>query len=73
MPRESPVHWQRRGQRIPPERWQAHREILTKLYLENGASHKDIVQVMARDHQLVITYSTLIAMITRSEPLIFIY
>ena len=45
-----------RAKCIPAADWETYRERLTKLYLENDTSRKDIVDIMAQSHNFFITY-----------------
>ncbi len=58
MPIQSPQQHRHRARRIPAERWEAQRETLTTLYLEDEASHREIVEIMARQHRFNITYES---------------
>ena len=44
-----------RARRIPEEEWENYREKLVKLYIEEEASQKDIIDLMAEQHNFVIT------------------
>lgn len=44
-----------RARRIPGEEWENYREKLVKLYIEEEASQKDIIDTMAKQHNFVIT------------------
>jgi hypothetical protein len=44
-----------RARRIPDAEWDQWRTELVRLYLEECASRKEIIEIMARDHNFVIT------------------
>jgi Clr5 domain len=44
-----------RARRISDEEWDTHREKLVKLYIEEEASQKEMIDVMANEHNFVIT------------------
>ena len=43
------------GAQIQDEEWEKWRCVLIYLYLENGAKLKDIVRIMAEEHNFVVT------------------
>ena len=43
------------GTQIKDEEWENRRDVLIQLYLENDTKLKDIVQVMAKEHNFVVT------------------
>ena len=43
------------GPQIQDEEWEKCRDVLTYLYLENGAKLKDIVRIMAEEYNFVVT------------------
>lgn len=46
---------QRRARRIPDETWENWHEEIVRLYVEEDTPRKDIVDIMRRQHSLVIT------------------
>ncbi|ERF68340.1 hypothetical protein EPUS_02796 [Endocarpon pusillum Z07020] len=44
-----------RARRIPDEEWNTHRDKLVKLYIEEEASQKDIIDIMTKEHNFIIT------------------
>lgn len=44
-----------RARRIPDEEWDTYREKLVKLYVEEEVSQKDIIDIMANEHNFIIT------------------
>lgn len=43
------------GLQIQDEEWEKWRDVLIYHYLENGAKLKDIVRIMAEEHNFVVT------------------
>ena len=43
-----------RARRIPDQEWETWREKLVRLYVEEGVSRKEIIDVMAKNHDFVI-------------------
>lgn len=44
-----------RARRIPDQEWEIRREKLVKLYVEEDVSRKEIIDIMAKEHDFVIT------------------
>jgi 3-oxoacyl-ACP reductase-like protein len=44
-----------RARRISDEEWSTHREKLVKLYLGEENSQKEIIEIMTKEHNFVIT------------------
>lgn len=44
-----------RARRIPGEEWNTHRDKLVKLYIEEEASQKEIIDIMTKEHNFIIT------------------
>ena len=44
-----------RAKRVPDAEWEFQRERLSELYLKYDASHKDVVNIMAREYHFGIT------------------
>jgi Clr5 domain len=44
-----------RAPRFSDEEWSTHREKLVKLYIEEETSQKEIIDIMTREHNFVIT------------------
>jgi len=44
-----------RARRIPDQEWEIWREKLVKLYVEEDVSRKEIIDIMAKKHDFVIT------------------
>ena len=43
------------GPQIKDEEWETWRNVLVRLYLEDDAKLKDIVQIMAEEYKFVVT------------------
>ena len=44
-----------RARRIPDAEWEVWHQKLVRLYVEDDISRKDIIQIMADEHNFVIT------------------
>jgi hypothetical protein len=44
MPREAPTVW------ATPEAWDAHRSIITRLYIDQDRTLKGVMEIMQRDY-----------------------
>ena len=44
-----------RARRIPDAEWEVWRQELIRLYVEENASRRDIIHIMANEHDFVIT------------------
>lgn len=43
-----------RARRIHDEEWDVWRDLLTKLYVEDDVSRKDLVEIMATEHHFIV-------------------
>lgn len=43
-----------RAQRIRDDEWEVWRDTLTRLYIEDDMSRKDLINTMAKEHQFII-------------------
>ena len=44
-----------RARRIPDAEWEVWRQELIRLYVEENASRREIIRIMADEHEFVIT------------------
>ena len=44
-----------RARKISDEEWETHHEKIEKLYIEERASQKEIINIMTNEHNFVIT------------------
>ena len=45
-----------RARRIPDAEWEVWRQELVRLYVEENASRREIIHIMANEHGFVITW-----------------
>lgn len=57
----------KRAPKIPNDEWDIWRPKLEQLFIEDGTSRKDIVDIMMRSHGFNITYEGQIAIGLQSE------
>ena len=44
-----------RARRIPDAEWEVWPQELTRLYLEDNTSRREIIHIMAKEHEFVMT------------------
>ena len=45
----------RRARRIPDAEWEVRRQELIRLYVEENVSRREIIHIMAKEHEFVVT------------------